>query len=411
MIAAIALFVATADNSKPQLPPPTGRYAVGQVSYHWVDHTRIDELTKRPREVMVYVWYPALKSDKPTAAYLRDFHAAQKLVSDADMKDEFRPADYKEIEANPPTTSTVVGARMPLGKAKFPLVIFSHGWGNTTQLYTTEMQDLASNGYIVAAVDHPGDTTFTSFGNGHIAVYAQAAQDASVKKAHTIIPYARARVEIMAQDNKFVLDQLVKAKAINGAPFKGRIDLNRIAAVGHSIGGLTSARTAQIDPLVKASVDQDSTDEIGSPFIVTRDKVPPCRQPFLFFVGPVSDIFSKSSLHPSDESLKRQKLTRDQYDAIIKKQQDVQHHLLSSIPGGAYRVLLVDLPDFTHRHFSDMPLLVADPATRRANLHDFRIAENYLFAFLDKTLNRKANTLLDKEPIPSVKIDVFPANK
>src|SRR6266496_1056094 len=44
------------------LPSPTGRYRVGTVSLHLVDHDRQDPYwsTAHPRELMVSVWYPAL---------------------------------------------------------------------------------------------------------------------------------------------------------------------------------------------------------------------------------------------------------------------------------------------------------------------------------------------------------------
>ena len=41
---------------------PTGPYAIGTVQLHLVDHSRRDPWTRRPRELMVSVWYPAAMS-------------------------------------------------------------------------------------------------------------------------------------------------------------------------------------------------------------------------------------------------------------------------------------------------------------------------------------------------------------
>jgi hypothetical protein len=43
-------------------PPPAGPYAIGTLTYHWVDAARPEILTADPadtRELMAQVWYPA----------------------------------------------------------------------------------------------------------------------------------------------------------------------------------------------------------------------------------------------------------------------------------------------------------------------------------------------------------------
>src|ERR1700740_3533152 len=56
----------------PTLPPPTGPFAVGKVTGHWVDESRVEPLppNHEPREVVVDIWYPAELSDSVPAEYL-----------------------------------------------------------------------------------------------------------------------------------------------------------------------------------------------------------------------------------------------------------------------------------------------------------------------------------------------------
>ena len=57
----------TAGNLKIALPAPTGPYAVGRQSFHWIDHSRKESLTDTPdddRELMVHIWYPAEPATK-----------------------------------------------------------------------------------------------------------------------------------------------------------------------------------------------------------------------------------------------------------------------------------------------------------------------------------------------------------
>jgi hypothetical protein len=59
-----------------QFPLPTGPYAIGTLTYHWVDTTRPEAFVADPharRELMVQIWYPAqAQASGPRAAYLPD---------------------------------------------------------------------------------------------------------------------------------------------------------------------------------------------------------------------------------------------------------------------------------------------------------------------------------------------------
>jgi hypothetical protein len=59
-----------------RFPSPTGPYAIGTLTYHWVDAARRELFTADPndrRELMVQIWYPAkANASAPRASYLRD---------------------------------------------------------------------------------------------------------------------------------------------------------------------------------------------------------------------------------------------------------------------------------------------------------------------------------------------------
>lgn len=223
---------------------------MGRVSYAITDQSRPEPLAQKAgalRQVMVEVWYPAevlVSEHHNTVPYLPGFEAAKSKMSQDDVKDLFSPATYT---GSLPETHTVENAPIARGDNKFPLLVFSHGWGNPTFLYTAELEDMASHGYIVAAVDHSYDTAFTQFPDGRMVLFAQKEFDAATKQPKGYIDYARQRVEVMAEDNRFALTELLRYATTKGlhAPFFERIDETHIAAFGHSIGGLASARTAK----------------------------------------------------------------------------------------------------------------------------------------------------------------------
>ena len=417
LFAQSAKISTNSDAGAPQLPAPGGQFAVGRVAYYWTDPSRPEPLSTKVgtrREVVVYVWYPAARTAEAIspAPYFPGFKVARAAISDADFKDMFRPADGEILLNGLPLTHAVEAASMPHDDTRYPVLVFSHGWGLQSPLYTAALEDLASRGYVVAAIDHPYDTTVTVFPDGHIAKFAQDKFDAAMKKPHGYIDYADERIEVMATDIPFVIDELARYNdgPKPGAPFAGHLDLSRVGAFGHSIGGMVSARACQIDIRIRACLDEDSIDDLGSPFsVITPGSIP--KQPFLLFIAASADIFSAEAVHPSDDSLAKQKLTRAEYDQLIQKQQRKQDELLGDVSGGAYRVMLFDLPGITHRSFSDLPLLAAaqDQSKSAEALHKFQIIEEYIRGFFDKYLNGEQNTVLDRKSPPDehVRVDRF----
>lgn len=93
---------------------------------------------------------------------------------------------------------------------KYPLIVMSHGSGVDRFNLSWLAEVLAANGYIVAAMDHYGNT----WNNKIPELYAT--------------PWER------PQDVSFVIDQL-----LSSSPFADRIDQKKIGFTGYSLGGAT----------------------------------------------------------------------------------------------------------------------------------------------------------------------------
>ena len=102
-----------------------------------------------------------------------------------------------------------------LAPGKFPLILFSHGTGCGRLTVEWFCAGLASQGFIVAAVDHFGNT----FDNP--------------------IPVEFVKFWERPQDIRFVLDQLLITTEI-----ASNIDNNKIGAAGFSLGGYTAITLA-----------------------------------------------------------------------------------------------------------------------------------------------------------------------
>lgn len=187
-LAASPHVLGQARSAAPALPAPVGPLAVGRIDYHWIDVSRPEPQSAQNsarRELMVHVWYPAVPSKGvgPRAPYFGDFTSVKKVVSREALEALFRPAPYSMIElAGLPETHAVESAEMPKVTAKYPVLVFSHGLGNPSSLYTAALEDLASHGYVVAAIDHTYDSAFTIFPGGRVVTYARDAWSAETQK-------------------------------------------------------------------------------------------------------------------------------------------------------------------------------------------------------------------------------------
>ena len=114
-------------------PFERGPHPVGARAFEWRDETR-------DRALPIEVWYPASEA-----------HRGQ------DQDDATRDR-YQPLPIAPEVTQDAVRDAEAL-TGRFPLVVFSHGFGGERRQSTHFTTHLASHGYVVVAMDHVGNTT------------------------------------------------------------------------------------------------------------------------------------------------------------------------------------------------------------------------------------------------------------
>ncbi|MGQ5637748.1 MULTISPECIES: alpha/beta hydrolase family protein [unclassified Streptomyces] len=229
-----------------RLAGPTGPAPVGAVEMHLVDPSRTDPWSGQSREVMVTVTYPA--------ADVRDRAMLPWLPAGAERALKARFGGAVDGYALPETHSA---NRAPVRPGRRPVLLHSPGYASDRTFNTLVIEELASWGYVVVAVDHPYDSGEVEFPDGRVVV--NRPDDAS-DKART------AAVEVRAADLRFVLDQLTVVEEGGNPDAEGRplprglggtLDLTRVGAFGHSRGGAASAAVIHLDERVRAGVDLD----------------------------------------------------------------------------------------------------------------------------------------------------------
>jgi len=390
------------------LPRPTGGFGIGRVTYHWVDSSRAKFLDARAaprRELMVDVWYPAGRGiGGPRAAYLPGIACVRHALGDSVLRRQFAPA-YAAVASGLLQTHASEGAAATCPANGCPVLIFSHGGGVDRSFYTSQYEDLASHGYVVAAIAHAYDTHLVVFPDGRAVGAAPAFRDTlpvdtalslwrrELERELRDQAQVRRLIGVEAADIRFVIDQLAHyaRDARRRAPLARKLDLTRIGAFGHSAGGEAAALACQVDARLEACLNQDGVMN-NLPFV--RDASGrTMNQPFMY-IGRIADS-RKPQL--SDQELASMEMTRAELDSLFRALAAGQDDLLSDIPGGAYRVRL-EVPGVTHMSFSDEPLVEgAGDSVKTANARlALAMIRTYTRAFFDKSLLGRTETPLDR---------------
>ncbi|MFG1680626.1 alpha/beta hydrolase family protein [Nonomuraea sp. NPDC049269] len=341
------------------IPRPTGQYGVGRDTLHLVDGERRDPWVPAAgaRELMVSVYYPAGTSGG-AAPYMTMDEA--RLLLKGQKLDTLVKA---ELLAGTRTNARV-GAR-PVG-GRHPLVVLSPGFTLNRATLTTLAEELASQGYVVALVDHAYESYGTTFPGGRTLTCVacetveKAPSDGEEKELLGKAAVGR------AADISFVIDQLTRTGG--HAPVWKRwkmIDPQRIGAAGHSLGGNAAASVMATDRRVRAGVNMDGT------FFAPVPDAGLGKRPFLML-----GTKAQHSPDSTDTSWPRDWRRLD----------------------GWKRWLTV--ADSGHFTFIDLPILggqagITDPTAPLSGKRSGEITTAYVGAFFDQHLRGEHQQLLD----------------
>jgi dienelactone hydrolase len=238
------------------VPNPPGKYNVTLTTGALIDYTRNDPYaaTPTPRALMLSVFQPTTCAstvpvpDMPnqTAEYQGPF-----LEETFNISTNFTPLF---LGARLPVCSDHPDSCPPLDDG--PILLFSPGYSIPRLYYNVLASAIASEGFTVITIDHPEDANIIIYPDGH-AVY----NNASILSSPTWDEYPR------AADASFVIDQLSNATAIAELlPQRGPrpFPTDRVAMLGHSLGGASAIVAASRDPRIRGAVNWDGT-IFGSP--------------------------------------------------------------------------------------------------------------------------------------------------
>lgn len=368
-----------------RLPQPTGSFAIGTVTFDFVDDHRPEVFSKvsgTHREIMVQAWYPATVVANSKIEPYREAAATT-----------FRNAYLTQIP-----THAQIGAPLLASNSKYPVVIFTPSWHGVRNQNMSQVEALVSHGFIVLGVDHPYGSAVTVFPDGRTIwalpdKFLDTSSEQSLKESFQI---AEKQVNVRSDDLIFLLNTLSNSETTHALGIlNDALDLSRVGVLGYSFGGAVAAEACWKDPRFKAAINMDG-DLFG------ESATQGISQPYFA----MSDSFSE----PSADDLNSPNLPWQRWERVIDEQSRLTQHTMET--HGGYTL---ELPRFAHGNFSDSTL--SSPIRRFTDSGridprlGLQIVNEYTLAFFNKVLKGLPENLMDASsgPYSEAQLRVYPA--
>ncbi len=350
------------------LPKPTGPFQVGMRRLEMTDTDREEPATATTtdqRKLAVVLFYPAAEAPADSRAEYMDDYTAKIWARDRGLWQRFQLNIITHAFQNVPA------APQPI---RLPIVVFSHDLFSLPENHLVLLSELASHGFVVAAINHTYASAASALPSGGFV-------------ADRIWPHGFAspenRKRALAQylstwtdDVRFVISELARLDRDASFFLAGRLSIDRVGLCGHGYGGRAAAAVLEADPRAKAGVTlQAFTLDGGRPPVGSG-------KPLLDIAAPPPTLDAATT--PDDRR------------------------------GPARLSLVVD--GAVHRSFSDAGLLhgrfsqrppkpeaapkVIDP------LRALEITCAYVVAFFDRHLRDGKNDLLDRSKPPFAEVEL-----
>lgn len=276
----------------------------------------------------------------------------------------------------------------------FPVVIFMPGGGQKTLLYTALFEELASHGYVVAAIQPPFSAGFVRLPNGKVSGSLPFAERGwETPRSRDDMPRIYEQMVVhWARDMSFVLDQLIVMNE-RDERFAGTIDVGRVGALGHSRGGQAAGKVRLLDSRISAGVNLDGNIRgIGFPPDALAGGG---KQPFLWV--------EKQLPWPTSDTKEQ---TIQQFETMWAS----GDRLMASIAGESLRMTIAK-PEIDHLDFGDTAMLNSTlmATSRAAKLRTAEITRALVLSFFDRHVKRLAKRRVEvsAQQYPEIRVTLY----
>lgn len=327
---------------------------IGRITRLLTDNKRKELLndTDGKRKIIVSIFYPTDEDVNETkqAIYMDLFYPRE---------EEFikRFADRKNFAGQQVSESYLRSIKInsynniPISRKEvlYPVIIFSPGLGMDRDCIIYNIERLVRAGYVVFTLGHLYEADFAILPDGTIIEQAKKIADSTFEEKQQLI-------DIRKEDILFLLDEL-KILRNEDELIKGKLDLNKIGIMGHSLGGAAVLNVASEDTRIKAVIMFDGSLQY---FNLTKDISEGKRlnTPFLNFRRGTIDYMEEmikaielNMVNTEGEEFKKRIIMRHQ---TLIGQINGQEELYEYLAG--YKSF-IKLKDSEHLTFTDWPVI------------------------------------------------------
>jgi dienelactone hydrolase len=348
---------------KIQLPQPTGSYDVG-ISTHFLKDISRYYNNEKDRPLLVHIYYPSVEIQKEYPPYLSDaMHLYKEKLArtlsleDLEYLDEIRDWAMPNVPIN--------AENYP-----FPVLFFSPGFFMAAQLYSSLIEEMASHGYVVVAINHTDACWPVMFPDGSSPEILPELANLFSNKERSCLQTFDMTQETWIKDIEFVLSWL-RNQALTKS-----LDLSHMGIFGHSFGGSTATEVARQDNDFKATANLD-----GMLFGPNWDK--PFETPSLFVVAE-KQLTHKGALNAG--------LTIEQCDSLLARN---SKKVFDQLKENSFYVMVKDAD---HASFVDSKLIKSPLFKKGVDPRGgLVITRALLVDFFDHYLKNKNLTLLNSQ--------------
>jgi dienelactone hydrolase len=314
----------------------------------------------------VRIYYPSVEIQKEYPPYLSDtMHLyKEKIIHTYNVS----PEDLEYLDGI--RDWAMPDAPIDAENSPFPVLFFSPGFLMAAQLYSSLIEEMASHGYIVVAINHTDACWPVMFPDGSSrAILPELANIFSNKERSCMQTFDMTQ-ETWVKDVEFVLSWL------QNQPLTKSLALSRLGIFGHSFGGSTAIEAARRYKAFRAVVNLD-----GSLFGPNWDK--PFETPSLFVVA------EKQLTH---EEILNAGLTIEQFDSLLARR---SKKVFDQLKDNSF---YVTVKNADHATFVDSKLIKSPLLKNGLNpLRGIEITRTLLVDFFDHYLKNKKATILKKQ--------------
>jgi predicted dienelactone hydrolase len=232
--------------ARTELPQPSGKWRVGTQNLTW------DAPDLSHAGIIAKVWYPTDDRSHKSSPYIDRLGRVFADPTAINLLYKFIFWLLRRVTTSPASIDAI-----PIDSSDgLPTILFSPGFGGINYLGTFYALEFASHGFIVIGINHPNSNVGAMCSDGS-QIKFESFDPVIFNEAEKVEQYMGKIMQAQAQNISAIVDKVIYLDSVPGSFFYHRINISKIFAAGHSIGGAASFVACGHDRRISKAVDLD----------------------------------------------------------------------------------------------------------------------------------------------------------